>query len=79
MICPACNEDKELFPATFNLFPGWDRYKCQECIDNRIEPRFTIVLAALLKSSADYMDVITEHRYYGEPIQADEILPKRKR
>lgn len=75
MICPACNKDDDLFPADFILISGWRGWKCQKCIDNKIEPRFTVVLAALTKQDTLWMDAITNYSYRGEPITAAEIIP----
>lgn len=76
MICPAClQSDVELHPAEYSLVPGWHRYKCLTCIKGNMEPRFSVVLAALLKERTDYMHAITEYSYYGDPIEASEIMP----
>lgn len=74
MICPACVTEADLFPAKFDLIEGWHAFKCQECIDNNIHPRFTVVLAALTKQDTPWMDAIANYSYRGEPITAAEIL-----
>lgn len=75
MNCPVCGEERELYPAEFTLLPGWYAYKCSECIENKMEPRFTVVLAALLKVNSPYMAAIVNYSYYGPPIEASEIIP----
>lgn len=75
MICPSCSKDADLFPAQFNLIAGWRAFKCQECIDTGMEPRFTVVLAALTNQDTPYMEAITNYTYYGPPITAAEIIP----
>lgn len=74
MKCPCCSVEADLYPADFNLIKGWKRYKCQDCIDSGMEPRFSVVLAALLKEDTDYVTAITDYSFYGKPIEAAEII-----
>lgn len=79
MTCPSCGKRAELYPAEFILIPGWQAYKCQDCIDNKMEPRFTVVLAALLKLDSPYLEAILNYSYYGDPILSEETKAKRPR
>lgn len=74
MKCPCCGVKAELYPADFGMVKGWKRYKCEDCIKNGVEPRFSVVLAALLKEDTDYVSAITDYNFYGKPIEAAEII-----
>lgn len=74
MNCPSCGNVADLYPADYSLVKGWSRYKCLQCIESKMEPRFSVVLAALLGEKTDYMTAITKYSYYGDPIEASEII-----
>lgn len=76
MICPACKEDADLYPVEFSLIPGWRGFKCQSCIDNNIEPRFTVVLASLTRQDTPYLEAIMNYNYVGPPITVVESSPR---
>lgn len=76
MICPACKKDAELYPAEFSMIPGWRGFKCQTCIDNKIEPRFSVVLASLTQQDSPYLEAIMNYSYKGDPITVAESRPR---
>jgi len=47
---------------------------CQTCIDDKLEPRWVIILAGRQKGSEFVRDYIIKHRYVGRPISAEEII-----
>jgi hypothetical protein len=60
--------------------PDTAMWLCTECFDGKREPRWAVIMVARdpeqgLKVVKDY---IKSHRYYGDKITANEILPDIK-
>jgi hypothetical protein len=77
--CTVCRRPKaSLRTRKSKLNPGMSLLLCNECFEEKREPRFLIILIARdqnrggLRAVRDY---IRNHRYYGEKIKAEEIVP----
>lgn len=75
MLCYSCSKPKNnLNLRKSSLLPGVSLLLCQTCIDNKCEPRWTIILSAR-KNGADYVrDFIVKRRYVGNEILATELI-----
>lgn len=73
--CYSCDKQKANLHAKKSvLIPGVSLLLCQTCIDNKFEPRWTIILSAR-KNGPDFVrDFIIKHRYIGEEIKATELI-----
>jgi len=47
---------------------------CTECIENKREPRYLIILVGRMEGHLKVADYIKNHRYVGEDILAKEIV-----
>lgn len=50
-------------------------FLCNNCFDNKLEPRWAVILIARRDGIGAVRDYIRTHRYSGEKIRAEEILP----
>lgn len=75
MICYSCSKQRaELFARKSNLILGVTLLMCQSCIDQKFEPRWTIILSARKNGAESVRDYIIKHRYIGEEIRATELI-----
>jgi len=74
MKCTSCGKPKaQLKQKRSKLLPGVPMYLCQDCMDNKREPRGFIVLAGR-EHGVDYVSYwIKPQRYIGEPITVREL------
>ena len=80
MKCTSCNKPKaQLKQKKSKVLPGIPMYLCQDCVDNKREPRGFIVLAGREASLRGDNPVehlafwIKNQRYMGEPITLREL------
>jgi hypothetical protein len=80
MICTSCKKPKaSLKQKKSRALPGVQMYLCQDCLDNKREPRAFLILAG--RAAADRgenpIDVLSywikNHRYLGEAITLREL------
>lgn len=81
MICTSCEKPKAaLKQKKSKVLPGIPMYLCQDCLDNKREPRGFIVLAGREAASRGDNPVealsfwIKPHRYCGEAITLRELM-----
>lgn len=78
MTCTVCRRHRaQLRPRKSKLLPNTPMWLCNECFDAKREPRWVVIMVARDPSQgiAAVRDYIKGHKYYGEKIQAEEILP----
>lgn len=80
-VCTSCRKPKASLKAKKSkALPGTQMYLCQDCLDNKREPRGFIVLAgrqALDRGENPIEELafwIKHHRYLGEPITLRELV-----
>jgi protein-arginine kinase activator protein McsA len=75
MLCYSCSKPKaNLTLRKSSLLSGVNLLLCQTCIENKFEPRWTIILSAR-KNGPDYVrDFIVKRRYLGNEITATELI-----
>lgn len=81
MICTSCKKPKAALKAKKSkALPGVPMYLCQECLDNRREPRGFLVLAGRQAHDRGENPIealsywIKHHRYLGDPITLRELV-----
>lgn len=74
MICTSCEAPKaQLKQKKSRALPGVPMFLCQDCLDNKREPRGFIVLAGR-EFGLDHVSFwIKPQRYLGEPITLREL------
>ena len=80
MICTSCRKPKaSLKQKKSRALPGAQMYLCQDCLDNKREPRGFLVLAGRQAADRGENPVdslaywIKNHRYMGDPITLREL------
>lgn len=75
MTCYSCSKPKaNLTLKKSSLIPGVNLLLCQTCIENKFEPRWTIILSAR-KNGPEYVrEFIVRHRYIGNEITGVELI-----
>jgi len=74
MVCTSCGKPKnQLKQKRSKALPGVPMYICQDCIDNKREPRGFIVLAGREQGLDHVSYWIKPKRYVGEDITAREL------
>lgn len=75
MRCSSCNQPRnELFPKKSSLIKGITLYMCRTCIDAKMEPKWTIILAGRRDGPESIRDYIVKRRYHGDTIEAHEVV-----
>lgn len=75
MNCSSCSKQKNtLKPRKSKLLDTVTLYMCTECIENKREPRYLIILVGRMEGHLKVADYIKNHRYVGEDILAKEIV-----
>lgn len=80
MICTSCKKPKaQLKQKKSKVLPGVQMYLCQDCLDNKREPRGFLILAgreAVLRGENPVETLaywIKAERYVGQPITLREL------
>ena len=74
--CQSCNKPKEsLHNIESSLIKGVNLVMCKTCIDGKFEPRaFVIISIHQFGITKESRSIIKDRRYYGEPIEAVEVI-----
>lgn len=73
-VCTSCNKPKaQLKQRKSKALPGVPMYLCQDCIDNKREPRAFLILAGKQFGHDSIQFWIKPQRYLGEPITLREL------
>lgn len=81
MTCTVCRRHRaNLRPRKSKLLPGTAMWLCNECFDAKREPRWAVIMVARdpEQGISTVRDYIRGHKYYGDKIRAEEILPDLK-
>lgn len=75
MTCSACGKNKnELTPQKSRLATATTLYLCGDCIKDKREPRYLIILHGRANGFESVADYIKRHRYVGKEISAHEFV-----
>lgn len=73
--CTVCRKQKfNLRPRKSKLLPTMPMFLCNECFENKREPRFLVIMVARKDGVVAVQEYIRQHRYYGDKITADELV-----
>lgn len=75
--CTVCRRHKSsLRPRKSKLMPGLPLFLCNECFEEKREPRFVVIMVARdpEQGLVAVRDYIRHHRYFGDKIKAEELL-----
>lgn len=78
MKCAVCDKHKATLKPRKSKLTGANLLLCVSCFDNKYEPRWAIIVVARSPKMGGLVavrDYIRNHKYVGEKIRADEILP----
>lgn len=75
LTCTVCGKHRaNLRPRKSKLTNG-PMFLCNPCFEQKLEPRWAVILIARRDGIAEVRDYIRAHRYSGDKIRAEEILP----
>jgi hypothetical protein len=75
MNCYSCNKQKAgLEPTRSSLIPGITLFLCATCIEEKMEPRWVVILAGRQNGPEYVRDCVLKRRYFGHTITAEELI-----
>lgn len=78
LTCTVCRRHRAtLRPRKSKLLYNITLFLCNECFEDKREPRFAVILVARDKNNGGLekvRDYIRNHRYYGDKIRAEELV-----
>jgi len=74
VLCYSCNKSKNELSAKKSMLMQINLLLCKSCTDNKIEPRWIIVLAGRQYGAEHVKEYIAKKRYIGTDITASELL-----
>jgi hypothetical protein len=75
MICSVCKKNKaEVHAKKSKLMPDMKLLLCNDCLEEKREPRFAIVIYGRENGFEPIRKYIKDHRYVGDPITARELV-----
>jgi hypothetical protein len=75
MKCYSCGKNKnELHPKKSDILNGVVSMMCMTCIEEKLEPRWVIVLGGRQRGPEYVRDYIVKRRYIGNDILAHELI-----
>ena len=75
MTCSSCGKNKnELTPQKSKLSSATTLYLCNECIAEKREPRYLIILHGRANGFESVSEYIKRRRYVGKEILAQEFV-----
>lgn len=74
VLCYSCNKSKNKLTAKKSVLLPINLLLCSSCTDNKIEPRWIIIIAGRQYGADHVKDYIAKKRYIGLDITASELL-----
>jgi NMD protein affecting ribosome stability and mRNA decay len=74
VLCYSCNKSKNELTAKKSLLMPINLLLCKSCTENKIEPRWIIILAGRQYGAEHVKDYISKKKYIGLDITASELL-----
>jgi hypothetical protein len=74
MLCYSCGKQKHRLNPVKSSLLNINLIMCDSCIEAKMEPRWTIILAGRQLGSDKVRDFIVKRRYHGKDITANEII-----
>ena len=74
VLCYSCNKSKNELSAKKSILLPINLLLCKSCTDNKIEPRWIIILAGRQYGAEHVKEHIAKKKYVGADITASELL-----
>ena len=74
VLCYSCNKSKNELSAKKSVLLPVNLLLCKACTDNKLEPRWIVILAGRQYGSDHVKEHIAKKRYVGVDITASELL-----
>jgi hypothetical protein len=74
IFCYSCNKTKNKLNLKKSSLLTINLFLCQTCIDNKLEPRWVILIAGRQNGHESVKDFIHKRKYLGAEITAAELL-----
>ena len=74
VLCYSCNKSKNELSAKKSMLLPINLLLCKSCTENKIEPRWIVIIAGRQFGSDHVKEYIAKKRYVGVEITASELL-----
>jgi hypothetical protein len=74
VLCYSCNKSKNQLTAKKSGLLAVNLLLCQSCTDNKMEPRWIVILAGRQYGADHVKEIIAKKKYIGPDITASELL-----
>lgn len=74
VMCYSCNKSKNELSAKKSVLLPINLLLCKSCTENKLEPRWIVILAGRQYGSEHVKDHIAKKKYVGVDITASELL-----
>jgi NMD protein affecting ribosome stability and mRNA decay len=74
VLCYSCNKSKNELSAKKSALLPINLLLCKSCTENKLEPRWTVILAGRQYGSDHVKEHIAKKKYVGPDITASELL-----
>jgi len=74
IFCYSCNKTKNKLNLKKSTLLNINLFLCQTCIDEKLEPRWVVLIAGRQLGHESVKDFIQKRRYLGAEITASELL-----
>ena len=74
VLCYSCNKSKNELAAKKSVLLPINLLLCKSCTDNKLEPRWIVILAGRQYGSDHVKEFISKKKYAGPDITASELL-----
>lgn len=74
VLCYCCNKTKNSLSAKKSTLLSINLLLCETCINDRLEPRWVVILAGRQNGHEFVKEYVSKKRYPGDEILASELL-----
>jgi hypothetical protein len=74
ILCYSCNKTKNKLNLKRSSLLPINLFMCQTCIDEKMEPRWVVVIAGRQNGHETVKDFVQKKKYIGTEITASELL-----
>ncbi len=74
IFCYSCNKTKNKLNLKKSSLLPINLFLCQTCIDEKLEPRWVVLIAGRQNGHESVKDFIQKRKYLGSEITASELL-----
>lgn len=74
ILCYSCNKSKNKLNLKRSSLLSINLFLCQTCIDDKLEPRWVILICGRQNGHESVKEFVQKKRYIGSEITASELL-----